>query len=112
MAKQPAAQDVEAGRRPSAGDRNRSNPPKPLSKELLLFDSIRAAGDDLVYKANSKTTLNLATLQRLLLFHLRVDMIEEVGKLIKPDGQAHAQAQVLQGLRKSVADYGRVFATR
>ncbi|KAI0146114.1 hypothetical protein GGR57DRAFT_506632 [Xylariaceae sp. FL1272] len=65
---------------------------------------VRAAKPDLLSVDNGKRILSLATLQRMILFQLQVEIIEMVGPLAK--GQAEDGSPLKdKKLRRAVADY-------
>ena len=64
---------------------------------------VKAAKDELVYPSNGNTILNLATLQRMLLFHLQLKIVKEAGKLANRD---FSNGNPLDTLKPHMADYG------
>jgi hypothetical protein len=108
MAKAHALADAEQGRvHPPVGQNQVKNAaPPPRSKAELLDSASKAARDEVAYLQDGRSTVNLATVQRLLLFQLRVDIMEKVGKLFNPNND-DGNGDPLGTLRKDVADYGR-----
>jgi hypothetical protein len=64
---------------------------------------VKAAKDELIYSSNGNTILNLATLQRMLLFHLQLKIIKEAGPLANLD---FSKGNPLDALNTPMADYG------
>jgi len=107
MANTNAIADPEQGRVSPAIGQNQVKKavPQPKSKGELLDSAIQAARDEVAYTKDGRNTVNLATVQRLLLFQLRVEIMEKVGKLYNADGNGNGDT--LGTLRKDVADYGK-----
>jgi hypothetical protein len=64
---------------------------------------VKAAKDELLYESNGDKIFNLATLQRLLLFHLQLKIVKETGPLVNLN---YSNGNPLDSLKISMSDYG------
>jgi hypothetical protein len=105
MSQQASPPDEESGPanhedRNQTGSETSNNPGFPR----VLYDRlVKAAEDELVYKSNGNTILNLATLQRMQLFHLQLKIVKEAGHLANRD---FSNGNPLDALKTLMADYG------
>ncbi len=66
-------------------------------------DAVGAASDELIYTSDGSTVLNLATLQRIVLFHQQVKIVKQAGALAN---RRFAQVN-LDTLSADIAVYGK-----
>jgi hypothetical protein len=76
------------------------------SRDSYLDRLVNAGAADLLNEDSQKNTiLNLATLQRMLLFQLQLKIIEKVGPLVKRRFENGNPLEDTE-LKKALADYG------
>jgi hypothetical protein len=90
----------------------RAGPKKGGTEEMLdgipraIYDDlVKAVKDEFVYTDGEHMVLNLATTQRMLLFHLQLKIVKEAGLLGKRD---FSDGNPLEKLKTLVADYGKL----
>ena len=111
MSRRPAHPDVESqlGRATDEYDAGAApgssgGPPNGDSRDQYLDRLVEAAKAELLYTdSQGNTILNLATLQRMLLFHLQAKIIEGIGPLAQ---RKFGRGNPLDGLKTAMADYG------
>jgi hypothetical protein len=80
------------------------------SSASILAELVKAMEPELLYKKTENnqvnTIINLATLQRMLLIHMQLEIIEEVGKLLGPTSTEAQKTTCIGGLKKTMAEFG------
>jgi hypothetical protein len=94
VAEQSVGQDAGAGI--GAADKLLDGIPRIVYDRL-----VKAAKNELLYQSNDNTVLNLATLQRMLLFHLQLKIIKEAGLLANLN---YSKGNPLETLKTPIGD--------
>ncbi len=103
MSQRPFPSDIEnQSSRATEGD-GRHEVPESDSRDPYFDELVNAARTELLYKDSEHTILNLATLQRMVLFRLQAQIIERAGPLAH---RRYGYKNPLDDLRRLLADYG------
>ena len=94
------------------GNRSKAAVNSQDSGDAYFDRLVQSSEKELIYRSNDSTILNLATLQRMVLFRLQINIIEKVGLLTQRRfsdshfGTKHS----LDALKDDLAAYGNIYA--
>ena len=120
MSRQQNKSDEENQLRPTNGENNSKAASTGSSKAAVnshgardaYFDRlVQGSEKELIYSSNGNTIINLATLQRMVLIRLQINIIERVGPLIdRRFSDSHFGGKhPLDVLKEDLAVYGNIY---